>query len=169
MDNMTLEDHIDTPIKKCVVGLALLGYKPIFSCCGFNYKGEKVKKDHLERPYIYLDYAAMSTTEKETLLEICRFANWKITFLNINLVNIQGDCWEEGQIWAKKDSPHYYEMAVLSLNRLEASINKLRPRFFHSSVIVDGNKIYQESFKIKHWQYEASPDWKVTPELYEVL
>ncbi len=24
-----LEDHIDTPIKKCVAGFALLGFKPV--------------------------------------------------------------------------------------------------------------------------------------------
>lgn len=169
MDNITLEDHIDLPIKKCVVGLSLLGFRPIFSCCGFSYKEESVKKDHLDRPYIYLDYPAMSLAEKDLLLEIARSANWKITFLNPNLINFQGDCWEEGQIWAKKDSPHYYEQAVLSLNRLEQTIDKYKNKFLHSVMIVDGNKIYKELFKIKHWQYEPVSDWKVTPELYGVL
>jgi hypothetical protein len=41
---LSLEEDVDTPMKKIMVMLALLEVKTYFSCCGFNYNGQPVHK-----------------------------------------------------------------------------------------------------------------------------
>jgi hypothetical protein len=42
-----LEDDIDKPMKLIVGAAALIGAKPQWSCCGFNYDGQPAHKDHV--------------------------------------------------------------------------------------------------------------------------
>lgn len=166
---MTLEEHIDEPIKKCVVGLALLGYDPIFSCCGFSYKGEKIKKDHLDEPYIYLDLSSMNQLQKSFILDLSKNAGWHITFAGPDILNLKGSCFGPYHPWSKKDSPHRYEQNVISIKALENFIESQIDKFNNQSTIKDGNKTYKNKYGLKHWQYEESDDWTVTPDIFNQL
>jgi hypothetical protein len=165
---MNLEEHIDDPIKKSVVGMALLGFVPIFSCCGFNYDGEKVKKTHLEKPYIYLDKDMMNSESKAMLLDIAHESNWTIAPAG-QYIDFHGWKWNGDHPWKAEGCPHKPEIAVLALNYLERILETRKTLFKKSVKIVDGNFIYKNIKKIKHWQYKPSEAWEVTPEIFDKL
>jgi hypothetical protein len=165
-----LEDHIDEPIKKCVVGLALLGFTPIFSCCGFNYHGEKIRKDHfLNKPYIYIDYSKMTSELKEVLLDICFKSRWSIGISGANCVDFHGWKWEKEHPWSADGCLHKPEMNVISLRELEKVLETYRPKFQEQALIRDGNDVWKKDLGLKHWQYAPSESWWVTPDTFDKL
>ena len=172
-----LEDHIDTPIKKCVAGLAIMGFKPIFSCCGFSYKDEAVKKSHLPRKsYIYIDIKDTSLLIKGVLLDIAYQSQWGIGFVGENSVELKYEGWNDNHPWAAKDSPHQAEMNVIAINRLERVLaEKLKTgmeveensNFLTRTVsLVDGNRIWKENGGLKYWQYEPCENWEFNLETF---
>lgn len=165
-----LEDHIDDPIKKSVVGMSLLGFETVFSCCGFDYKAEKVTKTHLiGKPYMYLK-TNMLVSQKLLLFEIARQSQWTIRFLSDEFIDFYGHNWPENHPWDIKGSPHRPEMGVLSLDALERAIEKQRESFIKDPVtIVDGNYIYKVLKGLKHWQYDPCDPWTVDIQTYERL
>jgi len=171
MDNLEL--HIDDPIKKSVVGLALLGFKPVFSCCGFSYKGESVKKSHMTgKPYIYLD-ANLDIEHKELLFDIARQSFWTIGFPGsgtyIDFYSPLGKFERQDHPWSSENSPHNCEPAVLTIAALERVLATKSSQFTNSVEIIDGNYIYKEIYKIKNWQYPVSLPWIVTPDTFNSL
>jgi hypothetical protein len=167
-----LENHIDEPIKKCVAGMALLGFMPIFSCCGFRYNGEKIRKDHLlGKPYIYLDAKKLiaSGNLKATLLDICHESRWNISIPNESFIDFHGHKWTDDHPWNAEGCLHKPEQNVLSLNWLEQVLERYKKLFSPSVEIRDGNDIYKNDLKLKHWQYEPSEAWHVTIETFDNL
>lgn len=165
-----LEDHIDEPIKKCVVGMALLGFKPVMSCCGFNYKGEKVPKKHLEKAYMYLDYPSLIERKLGSdLLTIGTESGWNIgTFRGKTFIDFYAPTWENKHPWNDFNCPHFHEKFVIAIASLEESIINLKKHFKEKVVIEDGNTFYKEKVS-KYWQYEPTQDWEVTPETFDKL
>lgn len=166
-----LEYHIDDPIKKCVVGMALLGFTPLMSCCGFEYKGEKVKKTHLlDKPYIYLDVDKVfeSSGMCRNLLNLAKSANWKLNFSSPSayFIDFHGLGWENNHPWKTEGCPHRHEMPNISISQLEKAIEVWKDHFLPKVEIIDGNKKYTELFKLKYWQYEPTESWIVTPETF---
>ncbi len=170
MDETNLEYHIDEPVKKSVVGMALLGFKPIFSCCGFTYHGEKVKKTHLpDKPYIFINLGYATSEQKSLLIDIARKSLWTIGPVDDNIVDFHGWKWDKNHPWNIEGSPHSMEPAVLSLNRLEKILEGYSGQFLDRIEIIDGNFIYKEVRNIKHWQYPTSSPWMVTPGVFASL
>lgn len=166
-----LEDHVDEPIKKCVVGMALLGFQPLFSCCGFTYRGEKVKKDHIwGKPYIFLNHAIMSGPLKALLVDLSINTGWTIGNIAPTIVDFYfyNNAANTPPSWKEKDSPHFHEPSVLAISRLEKQLEALKEHF-KPTEIKDGNVIWKEDLKIRHWQYPSCASWKVTPETFDSL
>lgn len=46
-----LSELIDTPIKKTVVLLNLLGLRTVWSCCGYNYPGDEERCHQMGQTY----------------------------------------------------------------------------------------------------------------------
>lgn len=166
-----LKDHIDDPIKKCVVGLNLLGIKTAMSCCGFTYKGELVPKKHLEKTYIYIDLLNTPQNRMETLILLARKSTWTMAFFGEAhpFCDFYAPAWEKGHPWNDENCPHFYEKAALGIHGLEEAIKSLRDYFLDEAIISDGNKMYTDTFKIKYWQYEPTEDWVVTKETFDSL
>lgn len=159
-----LKDHIDVPIRKCVAGLALLGLKPMMSCCGFTYKGEEKEpryKSHLGKAYIYISYNGEAPLR---LLSLAAFSQWTINFLNPNLIDFYAGTWHKDHPWAKSGCVHNYEIFALALRSLENALQKQESFFLDKVTLVDGNRWYKE--QTKHWQYEPAEDWIITKEEY---
>lgn len=135
-----LKDHIDEPIKKCVVGLSLLGFKTIMSCCGFSYEEERVPKKHLGKVYIYLlmdnFYDFHEPNLSAILIRLSALSNWKIGPVN-------GAFFDKGMLFDFH----------------------AQPSFLDEAVIRDGNRYYAE--KMKGWQYKPKRCWEVKREEYE--
>ncbi len=166
-----LENHIDEPIKKSVVGMALLGFVPVFSCCGFNYHGEKVKKTHmLEKPYIYLSIPDLDDKLKALLLSISIKCQWKINIINSSFIDFHGHKWDSDHPWSAEGCPHKPEMPVLAIHSLEKALEEYKNNNFRvKAIIQDGNDLYKNKWGIKHWQYEPCEDWEVTPQTFDSL
>lgn len=165
-----LEYHIDDPIKKCVVGMALLGFTPIFSCCGFNYIGERIAKSHiLEKPYIYIHKTKMDDKLKSLLIDICCDSSWNISMAGNEYIDFHGWKWNNNHPWSVKGCLHKPEMPVLALSSLEKVLEKLKDKFHTITEIKDGNEFYKIDLKLKHWQYPACQPWEVTPEIFDKL
>jgi len=172
VDLNLLENHIDAPIKKAVVGLSLLGFKTAMSCCGFDYKGEHVKKTHLQnKPYIYI-YSPlpdaedrMSEWQKHLLFNIAVDSGWSIAPLyNSVFIDFHCHAWSKDHPWAAEGCLHRHEDNNIKISLLERSLEKREYLFKPSVTIKDGNSLYKTWFK--HWQYEPVKDWTVTPDVF---
>jgi hypothetical protein len=165
-----LENHIDEPIKKCVVGMALLGFKPLMSCCGFNYPQEKVPKKHLNKVYMYLSLDDIQKNSRGTnLLQIMQLSNWKIDILSgAHFIDFYANTWDKNHPWNDEKCPHFCEVFVLAINALERTLANLKPYFQKEAKIEDGNKFYIENVS-KFWQYKPCKEWVVTPEIFDKL
>lgn len=165
-----LENHIDDPIKKCVAGMALLGFVPIFSCCGFRYKGERIRKDHfLNKPYIYIDHTKLNEKLKSLLLDICIKSKWKIDLAGGNCIDFHGHNWNKEHPWSAEGCLHKPELNVISLRELERVLEGYKEKFQEKISIRDGNDIWKKDFDLKYWQYEPAENWEVTPEIFSKL
>lgn len=166
-----LEDHIDEPIKKCVVGMSLLGFEPMMSCCGFSYKGEKVPKEHLKKAYIYLYFPHLRGNALlcRLLLELSVTSRWNISPVSQHIIDFYANHWDQNHPWNKIGCPHNHEIFVLWIDSLEKAIEKYSSCFLDQAIINDGNNFYKDELKLKHWQYEPTENWIVTPETWNSL
>lgn len=163
-----LQDHIDDPIKKCVVGMALLGFNPQMSCCGFSYKGEKVPKKHLKKAYMFLNFSdVIDNNLGNKLLEISKMSRWKFNVLAADYIDFYAQTWQKDHPWDDDQCPHFYENFLLGINALEGTLIHLKEHFKKTTIIRDGNHLYKT--KMKYWQYEPTEDWVVTPEIFDSL
>lgn len=165
-----LEDHIDEPIKKCVVGLNLLGIQTEMSCCGFTYEGEKTRKTHLPKSYIYVN-CKNQNFELSLLVRLAMQSRWVMDFSSLSNSWCDFYCkgWDRDHPWGDPNSPHFHEVFNIGINRLEQAIDLYSHNFHPSATISDGNKGYIETSKIKHWQYKPTEPWIVNPEIYRSL
>lgn len=163
MSNL-LKDHIDDPIKKSVVGMSLLGFKTYMSCCGFSYEGESVRKSHLGKCYIYLDYdQVMRDNRLLYLLSIVSLRS-KWVFRNLyNFIDFYGETWNKDHPWASLGTVHNYEQFLITINALEKAIEELSLNFQDGALIEDGNLYYVRNVS-KHWQYKPTEPWLVHKE-----
>lgn len=161
-----LKDHIDEPMLKVIAGLNLIGFKTWMSCCGFKYKGEKVKKSHLGKPYVYLDYKQISEDFflRDVLCDLSLKSDW-IFCKRLPFIDFYAEVWKDNHVWKEKESVHNYESYVLSISALNRAILDRDFNFKDKVTISDGNKFYKEKVS-SYWQYEPTEDWVVTKEEY---
>jgi hypothetical protein len=174
-----LEDHIDTPIKKCVAGFALLKFQTIFSCCGFTYRDESVPKTHLPlKSYLYISTRDLHREQRSMLFDIAMGSGWVISpIAGGEMVDFHFRGWEQNHPWAAANSPHKAELNVMGLKQLEDVLDsfifgfeKTHPTIFINPItIIDGNKLYKDGKGLKHWQYPVCDDWEITLDIYKQL
>ncbi len=171
-DFTLLKNHIDEPIKKSVVGLALLGFTPIFSCCGFTYKGEVIRKDHFQnKSYIYLSYAAIQHDNdlKALLIDIAYYASWNINHVGGGIIDFHCCGWKGDHPWNVDGCLHKPEVNVIACNYLEKAISKYTHKFKESAEIRDGNDVWKKDMGLKYWQYDTSKSWVVNTDTFNSL
>lgn len=167
-----LEDDIDKPIRKCVAMLALLGLQPVWSCCGFNYDGQPIHKDHT---YGNAYISIIDDTKCEDFIkEIQEVLNEKPIVYSLfswkgnryisdgeRLVGFETTIVRDGQ-WNTKQSIHFSEHGATYIKYLEMMLLEFEDRFLDKQILVDTNVAYKLTFP--HWQYPAKEPWEFTKE-----
>lgn len=167
-DSITsLKDDIDLPIRKSVAMLSLLGFSPLFSCCGFDYKGQPFHKSHqYGEPYIMVSldkYSSKWIGEEKSR----DFINpWKIKkFVRGSLLIVLKDG-KFNPHWRKKDCIHFSEECVLCISTLERTLLTLKDSFANEALILDTNQNYSKN-GVRHWQYPPKEPWLVRKDLLD--
>jgi hypothetical protein len=165
---MNLSDNIDLPIKKAVAGMALLGFTPIMSCCGFSYEGE-YKKSHLgNKPYIYLyrnfdnDQLLLAKLSRLSIL-----SEWQFRAYNF-FIDFHGQRFGKDHPWGHPESFHSYEMPLISIKGLLDAIKSMKADF-RPCVLKDGNEIWAKRLNTQFWQAKPAQPWVISPEDYDSL
>lgn len=161
-----LEDDIDAPIKRCVAMCALLGLNPLFSCCGFDYRGQPYHKSHqYGEAYIMLGRNKLSEQWLVHYGNGSIVAGWKIkkhvqnTLLLVHKV-------PGNPYWRKKDCIHFSEETAIGISYLEKSLMTLSDNFMSAVVIEDTNQNYKKS-GVRYWQYPPKKPWVIQKELLD--
>lgn len=163
----TLAEDIDHPIKRCVMALALLGCDPVWSCCGFDYEGQPIHKDH---QYGTVGIALQSNRRTYWLIEqwkksqpaYSHLANrWSINFADnygVPLAYLTCNL-RLGNTWPEETSPHFYEPGAIAIRLLEDNLQGLQSYFRKQVVLRDSNGLYKWRFPT--WDYPAKTDWAI--------
>ena len=152
-----LEDDIDVPIKKCVAMFALLGCKPQFSCCGFNYIGQPIHKCHQYGRIVFLlgdkinSYGVLSQFNHSWIFT----GRPDCLDFSVGIENFVPD-------WREITCVHYPETAVWLIDNLEKYLLNFKNMFVSEISLQDGNK--QRNEVSRYWQYPAKQDWLITKE-----
>lgn len=175
-----LKNDIDKPIRNLVAMFALLGCKPLYSCCGFDYDGQPMHKTHE-----YGDtYIRLSPT-KQTSKTLQKLADNEVIERAVvcSVEDISSDKWcvwvtphfaqlisdfdyqisKEGYPWASSSCIHFYEHAVINIFYLEKAMKRLFvDEFANEAVLADTNKT--QNLCVDNWQYPILEDWVIKKE-----
>lgn len=165
-----LEDCIDTPIKKCVALLNLLGLETVWSCCGFDYEGQR-NKDHVPgSPQIFIKANSKSFN---LLLKIVDYELFKVQ----NAWNAMIKCMQlqeptfilfcqfpmnKGGLWDTQNSPHFHERPVMCITFLEHRLLQFKDKMKNKVVLTDMNKTMKDITPI--WGMNYMEDWIIRKE-----
>jgi len=155
-----LEDQIDLPIKKCIAMLNLLGLRTLWSCCGFDYKGQPKWKDHThDNAYISIDFNSGINNLNE-LLFIRSKSGWSLSIGDVSckeawLLEAPSVFGEE--MWNKRDSIHFHERSNISIKNLETVLLGMAELMLDKVTITDENLTMKDIFE--YWQHEPAKDW----------
>lgn len=153
-----LEDDIDFPIKKCVAMLALLGCKPLYSCCGFDYEGQPYHKSHqYGRPYFILT-ASESTFNFIDFLRRNRTLWYASQGANSSVVNIELMAGANPH-WRKEECIHFSEECVINIYRMEKILERAKDFMADEADLMDSNEGAKK--EIKYWRYPPKEPWRI--------
>lgn len=158
-----LEDDIDLPVKKCVAMFALLGFQPLFSCCGFDYHGQPIHKSHqYGRPYFMFQ-----GNPKSLSLVGCRFSmGWRsVSMYNKTTVFLENVI-EGNPHWRKKDCIHFSEECNIAISWIEKWLLSNKSLMADTITLEDTNQNYKKN-SIRFWQYPAKEPWIIQKELLD--
>lgn len=151
----TLEDDIDEPIKTSLMGLALLGTTPIYSCCGFDYDGQPYHKSHqYGEPYILFWGEPLFSKELPLGWELVQRKDdvWMLVLKDRVVQSMNPH-------WRNPECIHFSEEIVIFLLQLENWIISMSIGDFDTEVVLrDTNNNSTNPY----WQYEGKEDWKIT-------
>jgi len=167
---LSLEEDIDAPVKSCVMGLAILGCDPRWSCCGFDYHGQPIHKNH-DYGSVYFGLVYNDSTKKY----LSRFfespdwmfpKTWQVTLSKNDGVPM---VWLSNQfvrkeLWDGQDSIHYSELAATRIRYLEYSLLSVSGDMAQDTILVDENSRYNRRFKF--WQYPPKCPWSFTKDQF---
>ncbi len=166
-----LENDIDAPIKRTVALLALLGCEPVWSCCGYDYHGQPVHKNH--KPYGTC-WVRMKENESSLWLvdEVKSnppeyndiFRMWeacKTTVYKHQYTVVQSE-FGAGSSWPDRNCIHFSEAAAIALSVMETYLCQFEDRMLDSVELGDYNAEYRERFP--HWEYPPKESWVVRKE-----
>lgn len=153
-----LRDDIDLPIRKCVAMLALLGCKPIFSCCGFDYKDQPFYKSHqYGLPYVKLTDNIFTTKLRANLEQSLFRYSW--SFRNVGSEVYLELLVPGNPAWRDVSCIHQSEEYVIGIQHLEDELGRLQEDFMNECTIADTNSRYKSIFRF--WQYPHHKPWTV--------
>ena len=160
-----LEDQIDAPIKKCIAMLNLLGLKTLWSCCGFDYRGQPKFKDHAYgNAHIFIDFNSGIKNINE-LLFIRSKSGWSLSVANVSCTEawlLEAPSVFGSEMWNNKDSIHYHESSNISIKNLETFLVGMEELMLEKVVLADENTVMKELFE--YWQHEPAEDWVIKKE-----
>ena len=161
-------DDIDEPVKTALMGLALLGCDPLWSCCGFDYMGQPIHKSHQynytwfvlnDSPtarWLHTEWLGNPPSIKDS------YNYWKMwghrQFGNIHWT-LSADL-KRGNTWPDENDPHFSEPGVIAIAQLENWLEKYIYAMADEVVLHSANEEYRREFP--HWQYPILPNWTVT-------
>jgi len=169
----SLERDIDAPIKNIVAMLALAGFEPIFSCCGFNYAGQPMHKTHnYGMVYVQMKANGRNLRFIEKAQPFFRQKIWRGFHLKEDGVfggkiylwapfeqqwaNEHGSrCGEHP--WKDKDCIHYPEYALFAIGALEKLLVDNDYLLIDKIVLHDANRNMKDKFR--NWQYPVLEPW----------
>lgn len=157
-----LEDDIDLPIRKSVAMCALLGRRPLFSCCGFDYYGQPYHKYHqYDAPYI-----TISENEKSSfLLNVGNVSGWKTEKHAPKTMKIEFRT-EMNPSWGSRESIHSSEERAIAMSVLEKFLMNFYPYFAEEVALHDTNHRYKDG-GVRFWQYPAKEPWVIKKSLLD--
>ena len=161
-----LEDQIDVPIKKCVAMINLLGLKTLWSCCGFDYRGQPKFKDHGDA-HIYINFNDGINKINE-LLFIRSKSGWSLSIADVSCTeawHLEAPSVFGDEMWSKKDSIHFHESSNISIKNLETVLVDMKELMLEEVVLMDENSTMKELFE--YWQHEPAEDWVIKKEEIE--
>lgn len=165
-DITRLEDDIDLPIKNCVGMFALLGCKPMYSCCGFDYDGQPIHKSHqYGRPYFILGSGKRTTQIAFDFSQIK--SNWffRPGQNGTAILELHAGM---NPYWRKEDCIHFAEECSSNIGWLEKTLWLGEPSMADCIELIDTNSIVKKH--IKFWQYPPKESWLVyKSEVYQKL
>ena len=150
-----VRDDIDEPIRKCVAAFALLGCQPIWSCCGFDYKGQPLHKSHR---YGRIFFILMNASHSESVFNRWGMDDWKLLknepgfSFHIDFKNIIPQ-------WDTPSYIHYSETPAIHVQVLEEFLFGLSDEFMQEVTLEDTNLHYRTQFT--YWQYPILEPWVI--------
>lgn len=160
-----LVDDTDSPIRECVAALALLGCEPLWSCCGYDYEGQPIHKDHAYgTPYVAVAKNDRSMFVHRILGQTPfpfsdRWGLFETRRDGVDICGFKCRIVRDGY-WESHKSPHFGELGATYLQYFRDFLFTLSDHFSPSAVIVDTNGAYRNRFPF--WQYPAKEAWTVT-------
>ena len=155
----TLEQDVDEPIKVCVMALALLGCEPLWSCCGFDYKGQPIHKSHqYGRCYFVLGnrLSVLGIYVKLLYSDIPNKGFWSLQSAGDKSIDLHADVSNVIKQWDTPDSIHYYETLSMHIQEFENFLMGLHESFLDEVTLTDTNATFKDS--IRSWQYPPKKD-----------
>lgn len=162
-----LEDDIDTPIKRVVMALALLGCEPLWSCCGFDYVGQPIHKEHQsERAWVVLrDNERTRWLAAKIIIDglpYKAYANtWKVDFFEHygdRKASLYSDIVDRNS-WPDPDCIHFSEPGAISIQILEDFLLGLKDEMAETVTLADTNAEFRERYA--SWQYPPKAPWVI--------
>jgi hypothetical protein len=170
-----LELDIDIPMRTIVGMFALLGCRPLFSCCGFDYSGQPIHKTHeYGNAYVMLD----NNTNTQRIIEVLsdhkflvedkektsQWRTWTDERHNISFIALAFD-WAERNSdypWTMKNCIHYSEKGVIGLNELRKVLYRFQYSFLDEFILEDTNE--KQNKYVPYWQYPSLKPWTISRE-----
>jgi len=165
MDSIVnLSDDVDEPIKTCVMAFALLGCKPKWSCCGFDYRGQSFHKYHqYGRVFFILTYGTSTASVLNQFYSSGTHYSDKWKFdVRLPDIDFHVDLHNPVEQWRDPSCIHYSESGAVYIKFLEDFLMSLSSHFSDSVVLTDTNLTYNLS--VPSWQYKGKTDWVITKE-----
>ena len=161
---LSLEDDIDLPMKKVIAMLSLLDITTFFTCCGFNYNGQLMHKEHVYGNWQVLMLAdtkcMMLTKELVDSMKNPKFRPLiEYKYFGTSLTWIYGIN-SEIRNWDKPECPHSSEISVIITDEIEKFLMDKLNDMKDISVVYDFNDYMLKRYS--NWQYPAKLPWTVS-------
>ncbi len=164
VDELSVIEAIDRPIRDLVLHINRIGLQTVFSCCGYPYPDEEEPKSHAYKN-AYVIFKKPDDTQKFAMFDALTYhaqaTNWSVSRyhhhwrIDLKLDKV-GNPTRAYYIQDEEDketySLHDYELLSIGIWNLTQKVKEL-PTYQEEVRIVDGNKLY----------HELGIDWQITP------
>jgi len=172
IENKTVLDSIDRPIRPLILELNRIGLPTKFCCCGFPYDGEEEPKTHSIITFVVLkDIGPLNAVPFFSLARAAVNTGWILTPYNSNFEwHLRYEHTSYDKFYRRNGNLpgiHDYEEQLIKIHQLTKIIEQWpsasgREKEF---IIVDGNSNY-EALK-GEWQVKPKPNYRHVRSLSE--